>query len=362
MSLRSKLKLMFLDIINKWIIKFKPYFFSYSNGFFKFYYLANSPELIVNSIKKMPTVTCDEENNAIYLTNSFLKSSLRYIELEKGLWLLNAKIYLKNNIMYEAIYDPSLPADYYCLTINLIQNEYTSEFYQFGKHTITNCSINFLKPLKEANNFHFKGSNELQYVIYFNEEWMKQNILESQNTPQNFLKLIHNEDVGFATFSISKAGFDAILNEFALLFDENNSLDTFKIKLQTYQFFEQFFTSFDTFQSLHPDKVSNKNIALFEKIEHYLMSTIYGKFPGIELLTKEFNISSTKLKKDFKTLYGASIFSYFQTKQMELAYQILVKKDIKIKEVAKLFGYDNTSKFAKAFEKVNKTLPSKLNS
>ena len=90
---------MFLDKINNWILKFKPYFFSYSNGFFKFYYLANSPELLVNSIKKMPTVTCDEKNNTIFLKNSFLKSSLRYIELEKGLWLLNAKVFFKNNII-----------------------------------------------------------------------------------------------------------------------------------------------------------------------------------------------------------------------------------------------------------------------
>jgi AraC-like DNA-binding protein len=352
---------MILDKINKWIIQFKPYFFTYSNGFFKFYYLANSPELIVNSIKKMPTVTCDEKNNTIYLSNTFLKSSLRYIELEKGLWLLNAKVFFKNNIMYEAIYDTSLPADYYCLTINLIQNEYASEFYKFGSHTISNYSINFLKPLKEANNYHFKGSNEVQYVVYFSEEWMKQNVVESQNTPQNFLKLIHNEEVGFATFSISKAGFDAILNEFALLFNEDVSLDTFKIKLQTYQFFKLFFASFDKLQFLYPDKISSKDIALFEKIEHYLMSNIYGKFPGIEMLANQFAISPTKLKSDFKILYGTSVFNYFQTKQMELAYQILAKEDLKIKEVAALFQYENASKFTKAFEKVNKILPSQLN-
>lgn len=352
---------MFLDKINNWIIKFKPYFFSYSNGFFKFYYLANSPELLVNSIKKMPTVTCDEKSNTIYLSNSFLKSSLRYIELEKGLWLLNAKVFFKNNIMYEAIYDTSVPADYYCLTINLIQNEYKSEFYKFGKHTISNYSINFLKPLKEANNFHFKGSNEVQYVVYFNEEWMKKNILESQNTPQKFLKLIYNEDMGFATFTISKAKFDTILNEFALLFNEEVSLDTFKIKLQTYQFFELFFASFDTLQSLNPNKISTKDIALFEKIEHYLMANIYGKFPGIEILAKQFDVSPTKLKNDFKTRYGTSIFNYFQTKQMELAYQIIANEGLKIKEVATLFQYENASKFTKAFEKVNKTLPSQLN-
>jgi AraC-like DNA-binding protein len=46
---------------------------------------------------------------------------------------------------------------------------------------------------------------------------------------------------------------------------------------------------------------------------------------------------------------------------MELAYQILAKEDLKIKEVAALFQYENASKFTKAFEKVNKILPSQLN-
>ncbi len=352
---------MFLDKINNWITKFKPYFFSYSNGFFKFYYLANSPELLVNTIKKMPTVTYEEKNKIIYLNNSFLKSSLRYIELEKGLWLFNTKIFYKNNIMYEAIYDTSLPAKYYCLTINLIQNEYTSEFYKFGNHTISNYSINFLKPLKEANNFHFKGSNEVQYVLYFSEEWMNQNIIESQNTPQNFLNLIHDEDLGFSTFSISKKSFDKVLNEFERLFNED-ILDKFKIKLQTYQFFELFFNSFNSLQSLYPNKISDKDIALFEKIEHYLMANIYGKFNGIEELAHQFSISPTKLKNDFKLIYGTTVLNYFQTKQMELSYQILSREDQKIKEIAALFGFENVSKFSKKFEEVHKSLPSKIKS
>jgi hypothetical protein len=120
---------MIFDKINKWIIQFKPYFFTYSNGFFKFYYLANSPELIVNSIKKMPFVDFDETKEILSLNNSFLKSTLRYAELEKGLWVLNSRIFYKNNITYEAFYDASLPSNYYCLTINFIQNECIRLFF-----------------------------------------------------------------------------------------------------------------------------------------------------------------------------------------------------------------------------------------
>lgn len=309
----------------------------------------------------MPTVKFDENSKTIYLNNSFLKSSLRYIELEKGLWLFNTKIFYKNSVMYEAFYDNSIPADYYCLTINLIQNEYSSEYYKFGSHIISNYSINFLKPHKKVNDLHFKNSTEKQYVVHFSEDWMNQNILKSQNIPKKILQLLDDGNVDFATFSISKAGFEKIISDFELLFKEGEILDTFKIKLQTYQFFEHFFASFDKLQSLYPDRISVKDTALFEKIEHHLMASIYGKFPGIDVLSNEFKVSPTKLKKDFKIIYGASIFSYFQNKQMELAYQILEEKDLKIKEVAALFGYENVSKFTVAFKKFHKVLPSKMN-
>jgi len=231
---------MILDKINKWIIQFKPYFFTYSNGFFKFYYLANSPELIVNGIKKMPFIDFDETKEILSLNNSFLKSTLRYAELEKGLWVLNSRIFYKNNITYEAFYDVSLPSNYYCLTINFIQNEYSSVFYKFDKYTISNQSINFLKPQKECDNFHFKGSFESQYVIYFDEEWMEKNIQKNPNVAGNFLKLIHNEEIGFTSFNLIKSKFDKISTDFITLFNEDSVLNIFKLKLVTHNFFDLF--------------------------------------------------------------------------------------------------------------------------
>lgn len=352
---------MFLDKINSWIIKFKPYFFTYSDGFFKFYYLANSPELIENGIKKMPFVDFDETKEILSLNNSFLRSTLRYAELEKGLWVLNSRIFYKNNITYEAFYDASLPANYYCLTINFIQNEYSSVSYTFDKYTISNYSINFLKPQKECGNFHFKNSFESQYVIYFDSEWMEKNIQKNPNTADNFLKLIHNDAVGFASFTVIKSKFYKISADFVTLFDEDAPLNIFKLKLITHNFFDFFLSSFDEFQVLSIHDISNKDRVLIEKTECYLKENVYKKFLGIDQLANKFNVSPTKLKSDFKKVYGLSIFNYFQTKQMELAYDFILNRDLKIKEVATLFQYENASKFANTFKKVHGILPSEIN-
>lgn len=238
---------------------------------------------------------------------------------------------------------------------------YSSVFYKFDKYTISNQSINFLKPQKECDNFHFKGSFESQYVIYFDEGWMEKNIRKNPNVAENFLKLLHNEEIGFATFNLIKSKFDKISTDFVALFDEDAALNIFKLKLITHNFFDLFLSSFDEFQVLDIHTISNKDRALIDKVERYLMANIYEKFLGIEQLAIHFNVSSTKLKSDFKKVHGTSIFSYFQAMQMEFAYQIVMKGELKIKEVGALFHYESASKFTKAFEKVNGKLPSKIN-
>ena len=58
--------------------------------------------------------------------------------------------------------------------------------------------------------------------------------------------------------------------------------------------------------------MNNNNFVKIKKIERELMNQLHDKFIGIEVLAKKYQISPTKLKLDFKLIYGASIFVYFQ--------------------------------------------------
>lgn len=83
-------------------------------------------------------------------------------------------------------------------------------------------------------------------------------------------------------------------------------------------------------------------------------------FPGIEQLAASVGISPTKLKNDFKAVHGTSIFQYYRSNQLDMAYTVLKNKSLKIKQIANLFGYENASKFSAAFKDKFSVTPSDL--
>lgn len=350
---------MIIDKINNWLNLSKQYFFTYSEGFFRLSYLSNSPELIISSSKNLPFMKIDAEKQILYTDNPFIKGELCYVELEKGLWTMNSRMRYKNNVSYTPVYDATLDANFYCLAINSIENNLKTDFYHFNNHKIENKSISFLKPNADFINCHFKGSFENQYIIYFDKEWAQCNLLSNTTLSPILIDLFENEKIGFVNYKFNEKTYENCIETFHTIFNQANKPNLLELKKNTYAFFDIFINSIEDLKSLQSNRLNLNDRIKIQKIELFLINTIYAKFCGIELLSQEFKISPTKLKTDFKNLYGVSIFKYYQNKQMELALSLITQDNLMIKEVAKLFQYENTSKFSKAFEKFHKFLPSK---
>lgn len=72
----------------------------------------------------------------------------------------------------------------------------------------------------------------------------------------------------------------------------------------------------------------------------------------IDELAEQFYVSPTQLKNSFKGVYGVSIYSYIRAQKMQAAASVLRQTDDTILQIAGRFGYENASKFAKAFKDV----------
>ena len=68
-------------------------------------------------------------------------------------------------------------------------------------------------------------------------------------------------------------------------------------------------------------------------------------------------LSSTKLKKSFKNMYGDSIYSYYQKQRLQKANELLLGGRHNVKQVAEAIGYNNVSNFTLAFKKQYKNVP-----
>ena len=73
---------------------------------------------------------------------------------------------------------------------------------------------------------------------------------------------------------------------------------------------------------------------------------------SIEQLADELQISPTHLKNSFRLIYGDSVYSYVRAQKMLAAAEKLRSSNRTVLDIAGDFGYDNGSKFAKAFQKV----------
>jgi len=86
-------------------------------------------------------------------------------------------------------------------------------------------------------------------------------------------------------------------------------------------------------------------------VEHTLRTSLFTKFPGLQVLAKQYFISPTKLKKDFKARYNSTIFSYYRALQMQVADKYIREKIYSKKQLAEMFGFDNQSNFANCYKK-----------
>jgi len=106
--------------------------------------------------------------------------------------------------------------------------------------------------------------------------------------------------------------------------------------------------------------LSKTDIDRMMQVETALSRNIFEPAPTINQLAKMVSISESKLKKDFKLIYGLPVYEYFQKVRMQAAKDKLLSGDHSVKEVAMELGYSNLSNFTIAFKKEFGLLPSKL--
>ncbi|MDO5547125.1 MAG: AraC family transcriptional regulator [Eubacteriales bacterium] len=97
--------------------------------------------------------------------------------------------------------------------------------------------------------------------------------------------------------------------------------------------------------------VRRANESLAESICRYLMEHM-DRHITIQQLSELFHVSQTQLKNSFKKTYGTSVYAYIRTEKMWAAARMLRETNETVLEVAGQFGYNNGSKFAKAFSDV----------
>ncbi|WP_299111522.1 AraC family transcriptional regulator [uncultured Winogradskyella sp.] len=82
--------------------------------------------------------------------------------------------------------------------------------------------------------------------------------------------------------------------------------------------------------------------------------------PSLTELSKTLGLNTTKLKKEFKDVFGLPVFKYLQNERLTTAHSLISKNKATVQEAAWHVGYDSLSSFSNAFAKKFGYRPSQL--
>ena len=92
-------------------------------------------------------------------------------------------------------------------------------------------------------------------------------------------------------------------------------------------------------------------VQLAEQIGAYLLENTERRLTVAEL-SRHFGASATLINSSFRGVYGMSPAAFLRAQKMHGAARLLRRTDRTVLDIAGQFGYDNGSKFAKAFRDV----------
>jgi len=105
--------------------------------------------------------------------------------------------------------------------------------------------------------------------------------------------------------------------------------------------------------------ISKDDIEKIMDVEKSLLKN-FSEAPTITELSRMIGVSPSKLKKQFRDMYGFPPYEYFQQHRMQKAREMLMDNNLTVKEVGKTLGYSNLSNFTLAFRKVFNINPGEL--
>lgn len=329
-----------------------------SSHLFSFEYQTyNYRQLLVDMAQELGV---EMQGNSLVYPSDFANGYSMVIELPNGLQAILSNYSLNENFFLKRIKDEH---EYYTLRYEEYQIEDELTLKIDGEVLSTrnehHSGIYLTSSLFDISYFTRKGNKIRSINILFTKEWLA-----------NHLHITDPEEVLSTYLQLKTAAFtiEPIDNEYRRYFtdilqaDKESPMRTATIQNRILLLIERFFSRlYERSKSvLASPKISRRDIQQLMHVETLLTEDVLTRPPTIDQLAQQAAMSSAKLKKLFKEVYGSSIYAYYQKQRMQVARDMLLSGDLSVKEVGLRVGYSNLSNFAAAFKKEFNLLPSEI--
>jgi AraC-like DNA-binding protein len=347
--------------IDSWPQHIRKYLFLLKDDFFEFPYLCNSPQLMLDSILKLPITDHQPSKQSIYLNTPLYEATMGYRKIEAGFWILASDMNIQENIVARSGYDKNFSSDYYLLTFSVFEYKFPFKDSEDVKLLSTCWTIS--KPETEIATYFYKGTTGKLLIFAMKKEWANAN-LTSKKFPQRkaIKKFLNGQKGSYTWLDIAPDAHDLALKIRKTLNTESvTEFDNLRFKKDCMKLIVQFFdNAFNDSRIIDNVSLSDLDYNNVAKAEKMILHNLHRPFVGINSIANDVNTSPTKLKSNFRECFGFSMLQYHKEKNMLLAMQLIQNSDIHIQIVATVTGYDCAGRFASSFKKRFGKLPSEV--
>lgn len=213
-------------------------------------------------------------------------------------------------------------------------------------------SLLIMPDRSETRFTYLAGSRALGISLLCSADWLNRQLAapgeQGQSVPQ-LLRLIEStmyRPLSKGELIISKTLFK----------DLNASANTLEIKAHVYSLLSFLYRS-ASIKAYRNTQDRYRPTLL--KIEKRITSSLYTSMPSAEDLSKEYFMSASTLKRQFKQMYGTTLYDYYLLRKMELAKKLLEEGGQSVSAVAFQLGYESLSHFTAIFKKIHGHSPGK---
>ncbi|WP_421919772.1 helix-turn-helix transcriptional regulator [Marinifilum sp.] len=283
-------------------------------------------------------------NNCLEIPKHLGKGEFRQYYPCEWLTVSYLKISLNEAIEFQRIGMPNrpyIPVVFYLADAKQVVD---NKQYQVGMHKPNGIFM----PSPDIESKWVIPANEsiTNLTLAFKKEWLLSQI---QDSGAYISQLINNKDSFYVFESITPTllrTIEKIENEI-----ESNQLCKLSIYSSTIQLFTQFTKQLNNREKLNAkSNITSYDVKKLFEIRQLILDNITD-VPLIETLASKVAMSSSKLQKSFKLVFGKSITQYALREKMRMAKDMLSTQSYSVSDVAYKLGYSNVSHFAKAFNK-----------
>lgn len=290
------------------------------------------------------------ENNRLVLNGSADEGSIRLYPLEDGLTLVLTEVKPHVDISMFRV-----PGESQYLFMKMYLPDYhlnTAVRSTLDNYQIETPGVMLYNSHLELRSL-FKSRQRFKIVSFaMQADWIKRTA--HPDAIFSNIELLNSPLFRFEQVSPS------VLQSALNLFDLTADTGSFHLRLKAiaYDILSHLFSSFNKpiVSNLSAARLQSDIETIF-RVKAQLEVVENGNYPTIDVLAQQAAMSPSKLKTLFRSVFGMSVFEFYQRNRLNYARDLIQTRAFSISEIGFKIGYSNLSKFSRAYKKQFGYLP-----